>query len=132
MIDKKVIIQMAEHVFRKSQDYPDRRLMHPNREWGIGLVFFICIVLTGSVLSGNVFVKYRNVGNIKGSSGESIPQYREVIVKDALEAYRIQSAAYNELRGQVPVVVPVDVVSVDASSTVEATEGADEEIEPIF
>jgi len=116
MIDKKSIIKMADDVFHRSQGYPDRRLVHPQREWGIGLFVFAVLVISGSILVGTTFVQYRSADSVKGSSEASIPQYREVITQDALELYRARSSEYRQLRGDI-VVVPVELPR-DASSTV--------------
>lgn len=105
---------MSEHVFRKSQGYPDRRLMHPQREWGIGLLFFGFLVILGSILAGNIFVMYRDVGTTEGNAGESVPQYRTTIVQDALELYRTRNEKYKRMRENV---LPASV-EVAASSSV--------------
>ncbi len=98
MIDKKSIIKMAEHVFRKSQGYPDRRLMHPKREWGIGIGIFLVLVSAGAIGAFSVFTSYRDFSQVTASVEQSIPTYREVIVQDALEVYRQKEQKFTTLR----------------------------------
>jgi len=102
MIDKKNILKMTKAVFRKSQGYPDRKLMHPQREWGIGLIIFIGVVIVGSVFAGNVFVEYQHIDVSTSESNESIPSYKKSVVQDALETYRSQTDTYTELQNQIP------------------------------
>ena len=72
MIDKKSIIKMAEHVFRKSQGYPDRRLMHPKREWGIGIGIFLVLVSAGAIGAFSVFTSYRDFSQVTASVEQSV------------------------------------------------------------
>jgi hypothetical protein len=110
MIDKKSIIKMANDVLHRSQGYPDRRLLHPSREWGIGLVVFALVVITGSFFVGNIFIEYRSIDTVQSDAEVSIPQYREVHVTDALDLYRARNEEYERLRGDVvPAIIEVDV-----------------------
>lgn len=114
---------MAEQVFRKSQGYPDRRIMHPKREWGIGVLLFVGIVVLGSVVAGKVFVLYGEVAVIDGNSGGSIPKYKEVIVQDALEKHRARAKQYEVLQGKdVPVVVTEPLIETEGGNTIPSEE----------
>ena len=95
---------MAKHVRRHSKGYPDRRIMHPQREWAIGLGIFACTVLFGSVLAGNLFVQYKNIDAVGGDAGDNIPRYKTVTVDDALELYEKRKEEYVRLRSVQPVV----------------------------
>jgi len=106
---------MADHVFKKSRGYPDRRLMHPQREWFIGIVLFMIVVALGSLFAGDVFVKYRNISVEDGDSGESIPRYRDAIIQNALESYQARTETYDTLRNAV-VAQPVVSTSTEESS----------------
>ena len=76
MIDKKSIIKMASAIVRHDKGYPDRRLMHPQREWFIGLVLFAVILIAGSLFAGDIFLTYQNIELSESDSGQSIPIYR--------------------------------------------------------
>jgi hypothetical protein len=97
MIDKKSILKMSKHVFRKSQGYPDRRLMHPGREWLVGIVAFSFVVIVGSAFAGNLFIKYKNIDSVTGDSGERIPVYKEKVAQDALIEYQKREDAYHAM-----------------------------------
>jgi len=118
---------MANDVFHRSQGYPDRRLMHPRREWGVGIFFFVLVTVVGSVVAGNIFVTYKNISVVAGDSGNSIPQYRNVLVQDALEMYRLKEQEHQTLQGtKIPAVVPIATtteVSPQAAELTEAEQG---------
>ena len=98
MIDKKSIIKMASAIVRHDKGYPDRRLMHPQREWFIGLVLFAVILIAGSLLAGDIFLTYQNIELSEGDSGQSIPIYRESSVQNSLDLYQARGEEYDALR----------------------------------
>lgn len=106
MIDKKNILAMSRAVFRKGQGYPDRRLIHPNREWVLGLILFTIVVLGGSIAVTNVFSKYGNSNIQNGEVTNKVPVYHAGAVKEALEIYSARSLEYTRLKAN-KVVVPV-------------------------
>ena len=110
MIDKKSIIKMAEHVFRRSQGYPDRRLMHPKREWGIGILIFTLLVFIGSLLAGKMFVQYKDFTEVVGVTEQSVPKYRDVIVQDALDLYQQKEVQFDVLQGEYVAPVPLEAI----------------------
>ena len=116
MIDKKNLIKMAKAIVRHDNGYPDKRLMHPQREWFIGLVLFVVVVLIGSFFAGNIFITYQNIDTSKGDSGKSIPVYRQTIITDALDRYKTHTKEYEQLRA---VVATVHDTNGAASSTEE-------------
>jgi len=107
---------MVTDVFHRSQGYPDRQLLHPQREWGIGVLMFIVVVMAGSAFVATIFVQYRDLSLAQGNVEESIPQYRAVIVQDALELYRARTEEYQQLRGEV-ISVPDETTSSTGTST---------------
>jgi predicted component of viral defense system (DUF524 family) len=124
MIDKNNILKMVNDVFHRSQGYPDRRLLHPHREWSIGVFMFVVVVVAGSVFVTSIFMQYKDVSSTEEGLEESIPQYREVIVQDALELYRARTEEYQQLRGEVISVSDEATNSADTS-----TDGIDSEVE---
>ena len=124
MIDKNNILKMVTDVFHRSQGYPDRQLLHPQREWGIGVLMFIVVVMAGSAFVATIFVQYRDLSLAQGNVEESIPQYRAVIVQDALELYRARTEEYQQLRGEV-----ISVSDEATSSAGTSTDSIDSEAE---
>jgi len=88
---------MAKQVFRKTQGYPDRRIMHPHREWGSGILVFAVIVIVGGIFTGKVFISYLEVTATPDETGSSIPRYRESSVREAIDLYQKKEEIYTNL-----------------------------------
>ena len=100
MIDKKDILKMAKHVFKKGGGYPDRRLMHAKRDWAIGLFIFTIVVIAGGVIAGNIFALYNDVALVEGDPGERIPTYNQNAADAALELYRERGVVHQGLQSE--------------------------------
>ncbi|MFT5849766.1 MAG: hypothetical protein ACI9H6_000582 [Patiriisocius sp.] len=109
MIDKKSIVKMAKHVFRKGNGYPDRRLIHAKRDWAIGLFIFALVVIAGGAIAGDTFALYTNVALTEGDPGERIPSYNQRAADVALGLYRQRVERHEELQGVVNVVVEEEI-----------------------
>lgn len=55
MITKNDIIKMAKHITKRSSGRPDGRIMHPRRDWAIGFLFSLVVLLSGVCYAGYVF-----------------------------------------------------------------------------
>lgn len=107
---------MAKHVFKRSQGVPDKRLVHPKREWAMGLLLFSVIVVVGSVVSTQLFIQYRTVDTKAGEVKESIPQYNDRLVKSVLTTFTERVTAFELLVNDVSA-VPASVATSTASTT---------------
>ena len=61
MISKKDITKMVKNVVRRDRGVPDRRLMHPRREWSVGLLLWITVVLAGGFYAAVTFNTYTGI-----------------------------------------------------------------------
>ena len=108
MIDKDSILKMAKDVFRKGQGYPDKRLMHPQREWTIGLGIFALIIGVGSFVSFNIYVKYNTIDTQEREMTTRVTSYNEVAAQNALAVFRERQRVFNALTNRD---VVIEVVS---------------------
>lgn len=93
---------MAHHITRRTRGIPDRKLMHPYREWFIGLSVALVIIVSGAIYNAFVFNHYNSLeDSIEGSQSNSIP-YRNNVVSRVLEMYTGNAAMYNTLRESAP------------------------------
>lgn len=97
MIDKKNILKMATHVFKKGQGYPDRRLMHPHREWLVGILLLVAVICLGGLKSIQMYTKYSDVSARMPETKIEIVTYDEAAVAHALEIFRTRVAVYGVL-----------------------------------
>ena len=119
MIDKKEILKMATHVFKKGQGYPDRRLMHPRREWSVGVLLLTIVILLGGFASSQIYPKYSNIEALIPETEVEIVAYDEAAVKEALETFRKRAGLYGTLNERQ---VVLEVVSEVRTTTEEMTE----------
>ena len=79
---------MARHILKHSQGLQDHKIMHPERDWLIGLGLAL-VIFTGSAI-GSVYTYWKNK-NIEVTPDESTVKetvvYREAVVKDALASF---------------------------------------------
>lgn len=117
MINKKQIEVMAKKIMRHQQGLQDPQIMHPEREWTMGLVIFLVILLFCTFLSIYIYSQNKNfsLGEIDSNTNEVVV-YRESLVKEALEKFSQRDTELKNLLGTVtPVVIseaePVDIAS---------------------
>ena len=98
---------MARHITRRGNGIPDMKLMHPYREWFLGLGIVIVIVIAGALYNAFSFRYYSTLeGRVVGGSAEVV-EYQRGTVDRVLEAYRTRKATFDTLRTSIVSTVPV-------------------------
>lgn len=122
LIDQASIRAMAQQVFRKAQGRPDKRLMHPVREWGIGLVLFAVMVSWGGWYAGMQFIHYRALDTSPSAVHQPVvPTYNTSLVNTALSIYRARAAAYQALLPPGAATMQLPPMATSSATTVIAT-----------
>ena len=98
MIERKDILKMVRHVTKRSRGVPDKKLIHPRREWLIGLVLFIVVLAGGLTYNSFSYQKALTVGSEESEGTTGVVQYRTGLVEDALTIYRERKLRFEELR----------------------------------
>lgn len=117
MINTKDILKMAKATLRHDQGYPERRLIHPHREWLIGMSMFMVLLLSGSTAAGLLFLHYQNLGADIVPSEQRIPNYQSVTVSDVLSVYANRTATFTTLQTTNDVVPSVEMESATTSAS---------------
>jgi len=127
MISKKDILKMIKHVSKRSRSIPDRRLMHPKREWTITLVMLAVVLVAGSVHS---FYKFNKLSNLDKQlvAGESkVVEYKTSLLSDVLDFYEDRTSRFQQIKdGIVPAAVVPDPVVEEISTSTEAVDTSTE------
>ena len=97
MIETKDIIKMVAHIVRHDNGVPDTRIMHPLREWLIGLVGVTVGVACGSVFAGATYHAYSLSTRNEIEVIETAVPYKAALVDQALETYLAKQAVYEKL-----------------------------------
>jgi hypothetical protein len=103
MINKKEITKMVKAAIRRDRGIPDRRLMHPSREWAIGLILCLVIVLAGSIYAIIVFEKYSSISIDDSAVEVEQLRYQRATALEAIEIYEQKQTNYEKLISSRPI-----------------------------
>lgn len=138
MIDKKDIIKMAKHVFKRGKGVPDKRLMHPRRDWTIGMIVFALILIGGSYFGAVSYNQYKEIDTTGGDPGVTIPKYNASRIEETISLYGKLEEQFNMLTGNVVSAPKPDtettteeVVTQNASSSREAVGSGETKVDEL-
>jgi len=127
MITKNDIVKMTHHILRRSAGVPDHKIMHPERDWVIGLLIATIVFMSGAVYSGNKFVGYLNLIDEEVVADSTVVQYRQSSISAALGEYGERARKFEELRSD-KVIIVVEKEELDGGDEIEVLEdGGSEE-----
>lgn len=134
MISKNDILKFVRHVHRRGQGVPDRRPIHPRREWLTGLTLFLIATGTGALFSMITFEQYKTIDTRTYTADIAIPVYNEARARTVLEDFAARKDVYRALTSGVDVVSPEPVPPEDVTTSTTTTETivpvSEEVIEP--
>lgn len=112
MQNKDIFKSLLKKLERQKKGLSDPRIMHPQREWAIGIVAMIVVFLGSAYWSSQVYIKNRNVTSTEVLADEVVV-YKEGIVTDVLNRFKENNETYRQLtQGKVMVEdLPVKVAS---------------------
>jgi hypothetical protein len=90
---------------RKDKGLRDPQLIFPDRDWFIGVVVTVLIVVSGGALSVYQYWRYTTV-DFEVESDVTLVPYRAAQVAAALEKYQAKLQLHSELKGEVPSQTP--------------------------
>lgn len=119
MIEIKNIFKSITHIVHADSGVHDTRIMHPMREWLIGLGGVTLGVLCGAIFAVLVYQSYSRSAQAEIVVMETAVPYRAAMVERALETYLEKRREYDSLVAvSAPLVEDVPV----ATSTLPGTE----------
>ena len=108
MINKNDILKMVKSVARRAEGKADRRLLSPGREWAIGLLFTVVLIIAGAVYDINRFSHFLTIEETLPPSSLDQVDYRHGTMSEVLKQFEAHSQEFERLRGNlVPVSSPV-------------------------
>ncbi len=125
MIEKKDILKMIKNVSKRAQGKPDKRLIHPNREWMIGLIIFLAVVIGGAALSAQVYFNLDNLEDNIADTDTRVIRYQEANVEKAINRYNAAAEAFAAIANTIqarPVETQVEENSDSNEETIESAE----------
>ena len=98
MISKRDIAKIAKRVLKRQSGVRDHQIIHPRREWAVGLLGGLILLIVGATWS---FFTYRDVSGreVENTDTVEVEQtiYRDELVNAALEKLRERQASYQAL-----------------------------------
>ena len=123
--------KMARHIFRHSHGISDPKIMHPRREWVIGLGGAFATIIIGAVVSINTFVSFNQEQiNPPDVTVVAVP-YNALLVEMAISKYQAKSAGYQEIYRQLSIVQFSTTISTTSSIKSIINTNIDAEVNPI-
>ena len=98
MISKKDITKMVKHLMKKRSGVPDRRMMHPERDWLIGLLGVTLVFVGGAFYAGSLFIEYSKRAGAEISASSDVIKYDQKLIAKVLEQYDAMSTEFDSLR----------------------------------
>jgi hypothetical protein len=122
MINKQYIEEMARKVFKHERGLVDPQIMHPTREWLVGLVVMILVFAAIAAWSAQTYLENRNISvdSVSASDIDSTT-YREAQVEEALRMIVDREAELQNLLGVAPATPTVSEEIKTTSTTTTTT-----------
>ena len=114
MIETKDIKKMVAHIMRRDKGIADPQLMHPTREWFIGLGMATLIVLLGSWFCWYIYSSYVQTIVSELSVSEPVVPYQAASIAEAIKIYESKQIKFSEILGKTP-----DVEAIVVSTSTE-------------
>lgn len=101
MIENNLIKKMAVAISKKHKSaLADRNIMHPEREWFIGILLSLVVLMGGVAWSVFEYLQFSEVSIDSVENPKEITVYKGGLVKDALSDYQIRKKNYEDLKKQ--------------------------------
>jgi hypothetical protein len=118
MMNKKEIKRFAKNIIRSQKGVQNRQLMHPRREWMIGIFIAVCIFAASITWSSIQYFEYQNSEQqTVVESNAPVAVYRETLVQEALAAFEQKSIRLNILLGGRASLLPDEEVLITEPDT---------------
>lgn len=120
MMNKKEITQFAKKIIHSQAGLANQQLMHPKREWLIGVAVALCIFTASIGWSAIKYLTYQNVeDHTVAQSAAPAAVYKETLVAEALAVYAEKAKRLKALRNEDVTVIVNDNSEVTSETTVD-------------
>lgn len=125
MIEKSDITRFARHLFSRSRGYPDKYMMHPQREWYFIVASFFVVFVLGALHVWYWYQYYTSFADtITANEHTSIPTYHDTLVKRVHTTYAARQQRFDDYRNE-PVATPAPAAATSSEPTDTDSEDAD-------
>jgi hypothetical protein len=101
MIDKKIAHNIVRDILKRKQGISNHQIMHPEREWFLGLTAALIFLCLSTVWSVSLYRQYSSMNQNSSSSDTATDVvYRANAVDDALAEFAKRKQAYSDLKNK--------------------------------
>lgn len=97
MKSRKEIFEIVTAITRRDRGIPDRRVMHPKREWSIIVIVWLLIVVMGTFYGVYMFQANSSISIETEMVEVKQKRYERAVALEALERYEARAEAYNNV-----------------------------------
>lgn len=97
MKNKQKIKEIAKKILKSQKGIRSPQIMHPTREWLVGLLIAIIIFGSSAIWSVFMYREYKNVSITDGGANTETIVYRESLVNAALQEFSERQKKHNDL-----------------------------------
>lgn len=112
---------LTKRLHKTKTGAPAERVLHPMRDWMVGVFVGVCIAAVITVWSGYMYIINRDGGATDIEVAVANPTYQATLIDQALEIYNQRAETFATLQSTVVAPVSVDPVIVPAATTSAAT-----------
>jgi hypothetical protein len=128
MMTKNNILKMVKSVARHGQGRRSTRLVHPARDWMIGLLLEVVLLMVASACAAYVFVAFSDSADEAVPIESAVIVYQQSKVSSVLEVYQRRAALFETLRAERSV-LDLAPIQEEEDTGEETSEGMNGEIE---
>ena len=125
MINKKEILKLVKKITERERGLPDRRLMHPRREWALGVLVLFALSCGGGVYAFLTFMEYSDISVESEAVEVDQLRYYRADAQAAIDTYEAASIRYRERVLEIRSAAPV--APAEGSEEVVPAEGPEDE-----
>lgn len=82
-------------------------IIHPVREWLLGLLFFFTVVVLGGAVSAYTFLQYTNIAVIDANIIQTHAMYNQILAQTALKNYQLRKDNFDTRKNVENTAVPI-------------------------
>ena len=117
-MNKREFTEIAKKVLRSNKGLKSPQIMHPEREWLIGLFVAVVFFGTSAAWSAHMNIKYKNISVTGNNDVESdVVVYRESLVNSALQKFSSRQEIHESLLNSTPKIIAPEITNEVSSST---------------
>mgnify|MGYP007077399587 CR=1 FL=1 len=126
MITKRDILNMVQAVYRHDRGLPSRRLIYPAREWGLGVLLTVVLVVVVCIVAGRTYLTLDQIQDRLDPPVVQTVRYDVATAERTRELFTERTNTYQHLVGGAPV-VPAATTNTAAGVSAEPTDTTTEE-----